>query len=244
MCSSLLLLASGCPGDDGSSDAGGSSGSVGSSGTTMAATTADTGVSTGSTDSAGSSDATGPADSTDTGAEMCVDDPAPREGPSPSTITVQLLNDTEAPAYVLDMALDCTPFDVTREGEILPLANGYRCGCECPSPPPASYQAVVLDPGMTHVVGEWDGRQLATYTLREDCGEGFCVAELAGVPTAAPEGPATLTIPMYAEAGMFETKEFVGAFLERCPGDWTFTVDVELGVEDQLIEVLLSDVMP
>ncbi|MCH9681810.1 MAG: hypothetical protein K0V04_10285 [Deltaproteobacteria bacterium] len=224
----LVSLATGCPGDDSG---------VGDSATTESTTQADTGS---TADSGTSQDTSGDTDSSTGDPVVCQDDPVPPPEASQVSISIELTNDTAEPTYVIASSHQCTGLSVARDGSDLFLANGSTCGCECPGPEPASYTTMALDPGMTHVFG-WDGRSLVPYTTREDCMEDeFCGFDSQGSPRPIEPGPVTITIPLYDEADTFEDfGEF--AFQNRCTSPRTFSVDVELGTEDQLIQVALSE---
>ncbi len=216
----LVSLVSGCPGDDGGDD-----GASTSSGT---ASTADSGTSQTTADS-GTGNPT-----------VCQDDPVPPAEDSVVSITIELTNDTADPTYVIASSDQCTGLSVSRDGSELFLANAYTCGCECPGAGPASYTTMALDPGMTHTFG-WGGRSLVSYLIREDCPEGgSCGVDSRGSPRPVAPGPVTITIPLYDEAGEFDDFGALG-FQERCTSPRTFSVDVEVGTEDQVIPVALSE---
>lgn len=217
--------------EPGSGSGGGSS----SGGTTSDLTS---GADTGSTAGSGTTQGTG--EESTTGNPACENDPLPAEEAALVTISIELTNDTAEPTYVIASAQQCTGLSVAREGTSLNLANAYSCGCECPGAGPAGYTTIALDPGMTHIFS-WDGREMAPYQTREDCFDGeFCGADTRGVPQLVEPGPVTFTIPLYDEAADFEDFGVFG-FQDRCVSPTTFTVDVELGTEDQLIPVALSD---
>lgn len=241
----LLALASACPGDDAALDDTSTGPGTGSD--TTSSTGPGTGTTLGETGSTGGSSGTsgettaGTADSgsSDTGATLCETIP---EEPLPAVLEVSLeiLNDTAEPVYVLGPASFCSEYAVARNGRSVPIRNGFQCGCECPGPPTPTAEAVALDPGQTLVL-TWDGRALVFYEEHYLCDD-ECWSDVVGAEQPLESGPITMTIPVYDAAGVARQFDTLGSQEEICESPLSFSVDFELGTGDLTVPVALSEV--
>ncbi len=235
----VLVLASACPGDDGSSEEGAGSTAGTSVGTsqgsdgTVGPTTSDDSAS--GTDGTDGTDGTG---NTDTGPVVCEFEPTATIEAT-LEVTIELVNDTADPVYVVGSAEYCLPFSVAQGGQELALALGHLCGCECPPPPMPTVEVIALEPGQTQEL-TWDGRALALYQERYLC-DTECWSSTNGAPQPQPPGPLTLTIPIYESLDPFE-QEQLDNLENRCAAPLSFEVSFDLGSEDLTVSVLLSSV--
>ena len=246
----LVSLASACLSNPIVENDGSSSGSDSgpSSGTTIAGTSGTDGTSgtSGATTDPGSTADSG---SSDTGPLVC----EPLEGlgdiPPILEVTVEILNDTAEPVYVLESVDACTPYGLTRGDRPLPIGLGYSCPCECGPPEPSVY-AVALAPGQSLVL-TWDGRVMEFYTQNFYCEwkdqngvEEWCETSTSAAFQPLDPGPLTMTIPIYDEEGSYDQGWSESTLvLSACESPRSFTVDFELGTEDLTIPIALSEVV-
>lgn len=248
----LASLASAClgapiTGDDGSSSESSSGADTSPpSDTTIAATSGTDGTSgtSGTTD-----DDTADSGTSDTGPLAC----EPLAGlPDISPIlevTVEILNDTAEPVYMLESADACTPYGLTRGDRPLPFAFGYGCPCECGPAQPYTY-VTALAPGQSLVL-TWDGRVMVYYNQRFYCEwkgpsgvEEWCETGSDAALQPLDPGPLTLTIPIYDEEGDYYPRwDYSPQELDACASPRSFSVDFELGTEDLTIPIALSEVV-
>lgn len=249
-----MSLASACLGDPILGDDGSSTSSdSGSSGTTLASssgTDGSFGTSGTSTDgaTAGTTAETTDGDTSDTGPLVC----EPLEGlqdiPAILEVTVEILNDTAEPVYVLEWFEYCTPYAMTRDGLNLPIVFGFSCPCEC-GPPEIATGAIALEPGQSLVL-TWDGRVLVFFPRNVHCKwkdqdgvKEWCERDTTAVSQPLAPGPITMTIPIYDEEGYYGQSSLETYELPICGSPRSFSVDFELGTEDLTIPIALSEVV-
>jgi hypothetical protein len=248
----LVSFASACSGrptvvDD--ADEGTSTSSSTDSGTTSGAMLTDTSDTDGTSGTSGATtDTAGTADSgsSDTGPLVCEPLEDVPDVPAILEVTVEILNDTAGPVYVLEWADACTPYALTRDGRQLPIGAGGACPCECGGPPRPSTTAVALEPGQSLVL-TWDGRVMVFYTENFYCewqGQEWCRRARTAVFQPLAPGPITMTIPIYDEEGYYYQRPGTTTLeLIACESPRSFSVDFELGSEDLTIPVALSEVV-
>lgn len=248
----LLALGTGCPGDDTNADAT-SNGTDADGGSTAVSdpTSGESNTSGVSEPTSGSgTTATSEAESTDDGADSgssdtgpvgCVSEPLDPAN-SAQTVTLTVVNDTEASVFYVGEPIDCTPFEVARDDVTLRLAEGYWCGCECPPPPNAVIEPVEVPPEGSFEV-TWDARALALYPRREECFEdGSCYEGDGGALRPVEPGAIRITVPMYEDTMPLEGIRSGIEVQSACAAPMHFEVTFDLAEEDVAMTVLLSEV--
>jgi len=244
----LVVLASACPGrptvgDDGDESSSSSTGT--GTGTTSGVVLTET---SGTDETSGTSGTTTDTVDTDTGPLVCEPFESLEEITAILEVTVEILNDTAEPVYVLEWSDFCTSYAMARDGLDLPIVFGFSCPCEC-GPPEVEASAMALEPGQSLVL-TWDGRGLVFFAENVHCTwkdqdgvEEWCERDTTAVSQPLAPGPITMTIPIYDEEGYYGQSDLQTYALPLCESPRSFTVDFELGTEDLTIPVALSEVV-
>lgn len=104
----------------------------------------------------------------------------------------------------------------------------------------ASVEVVAVEPGDSFDLA-WDGRAKTPFQEFTFCEEGgTCESSTVGAARPLEPGPITMTIPLYDAEGSYGEDFSDGGI---CPSPLQISVDFELGSEDLIVPVALSEVV-